>query len=96
MKGVLIGEDKYDSTSVPAPEGLREALLDVSVREKTALEKVKVGLPREYLSEKMDPEIVAAWDSVAGVLSDAGCDVKVVRQTRDDGHDIIKNVRSKL
>src|SRR5581483_2991488 len=55
MLGVIAGHDPLDSTSVnvPVPDYLRAL-------KKKDLKKLKVGVPREYFGEGLDPEVEAA------------------------------------
>ncbi|CAG0921542.1 unnamed protein product [Notodromas monacha] len=82
----MIGRDKLDSTSVDAPQELVDdlkGLHDCSNWE-TKKTNLRIGLPKEYFSKEMHPEVVDAWDSVAGILSDTGMSVEVVSQPHAD------------
>lgn len=78
----VAGEDELDSTSVSPPDHLLDSLKQLCSRTEegafSSVENLRIGLPREYLSDKMSPEVVAAWDLVASRLSDAGADVQLV------------------
>ncbi len=66
---VLAGRDPRDATSadVPAPDYL--AQLEKPVR------GLKLGIPREYFGEGLDPEVRAAVEAAIEKLAEAGCEV---------------------
>src|SRR4051794_14598743 len=69
---VISGRDPRDSTSVDAPVPDYAATLD------TPPEGLRVGLPREYFGEGLDPEIEAALREAVRVYEVAGATVKEV------------------
>lgn len=72
MLEVLAGHDAMDATSSDQPVGRYVAGLDRSV------EGLRVGVPKEYFGEGLDPEIRAAIEKALDGLRAAGCVVKTV------------------
>jgi aspartyl-tRNA(Asn)/glutamyl-tRNA(Gln) amidotransferase subunit A len=69
MMRAMAGHDPMDSTSAPVEVPNFEAALTGDIR------GLKVGLPKEYRPEGLDPEIAALWDRGAEMLKDAGAEV---------------------
>ncbi len=69
MLGVLAGHDSRDSTSVDRPVPDYLASLDKPI------EKLRVGLIKEFHSESLDAEIRGAVDKAAGIYRDAGAEI---------------------
>jgi aspartyl-tRNA(Asn)/glutamyl-tRNA(Gln) amidotransferase subunit A len=69
MLKVMAGYDPKDSTSVDIPVPDYVAALGKSV------EGLKVGLPREYRIEGMNPEVDEMWQKSAAMLREAGAEV---------------------
>jgi len=69
---VLAGKDAMDATSSDRPVEAYVAGLDKPV------EGLRVGVPKEYFGEGLDPEIRAAIEKVLDGLRAAGCVVKTV------------------
>jgi aspartyl-tRNA(Asn)/glutamyl-tRNA(Gln) amidotransferase subunit A len=69
---VLAGKDAMDATSSDRPVEAYVAGLDKPV------EGLRVGVPKEYFGEGLDPEIRAAIEEVLDGLRAAGCVVKTV------------------
>jgi aspartyl-tRNA(Asn)/glutamyl-tRNA(Gln) amidotransferase subunit A len=69
MLGVIAGRDPMDSTSadVPVPNYAAELAKPVS--------GLRIGVPREYFSEGLDPEVRAAAESGIARLRAAGCEI---------------------
>ena len=69
MLEAMAGFDPKDSTSLdlPVPEWERHLDADLSGK--------RVGIPREYRMDGMDPEIMASWDRGIEWLKDAGAEV---------------------
>jgi aspartyl-tRNA(Asn)/glutamyl-tRNA(Gln) amidotransferase subunit A len=72
MLEVLAGHDAMDATSSDRPVGAYVAGLDQSVK------GLRVGVPKEYFGEGLDPEIRAAIEKVLDGLRAAGCVIKTV------------------
>ena len=68
----LAGHDPSDSTSAPVP------IPDYSAALTEGLKGLKVGLPKEYFIEGLDPEVESAVKKAVDVLSGLGAEVKEV------------------
>jgi aspartyl-tRNA(Asn)/glutamyl-tRNA(Gln) amidotransferase subunit A len=69
MLEAMCGHDAKDSTSADLPVPDFEAMLTGDIRGQ------KIGIPREYRMEGMNPEITALWDKGAEMLRDAGAEI---------------------
>lgn len=69
MLRVMAGFDEKDSTSVDTPVPDYVAALGGSVK------GMKIGLPREYRIDGINPEVDALWQKGAAMLRDAGAEV---------------------
>ncbi|WP_066555700.1 Asp-tRNA(Asn)/Glu-tRNA(Gln) amidotransferase subunit GatA [Croceicoccus bisphenolivorans] len=69
MLEAMAGFDPKDSTSLDMPVPAWEAALNPDMKGK------KVGIPREYRMDGMDPEILKSWDDGIAWLKDAGAEV---------------------
>lgn len=69
MLRTMAGFDEKDSTSVDTPVTDYVAALGKSVK------GLKVGLPKEYRIEGMNPEVDALWQKSAAMLREAGAEV---------------------
>ncbi|GEO81143.1 Asp-tRNA(Asn)/Glu-tRNA(Gln) amidotransferase subunit GatA [Pararhodospirillum oryzae] len=69
MLRAMAGHDPRDSTSAPVEVPNYEAALTGDIR------GLRVGLPREYRPDGLDPEMAALWDKGAQMLRDAGAEV---------------------
>lgn len=65
----MAGFDPKDSTSLDLPVPNWEAALSSDLKGK------KVGIPKEYRLEGIDPDIDAMWDAGIAMLKDAGAEV---------------------
>ena len=65
----MAGFDPKDATSLDLPVPNWEAALSSDLQGK------KVGIPKEYRLEGIDPEIDAMWDAGIAMLKDAGAEV---------------------
>ncbi|AMG74966.1 Asp-tRNA(Asn)/Glu-tRNA(Gln) amidotransferase subunit GatA [Sphingopyxis granuli] len=65
----MAGFDPKDATSLDLPVPNWEAALSSDLKGK------KVGIPREYRLEGIDPDIDAMWDAGIAMLKDAGAEV---------------------
>ncbi len=67
LLGVMAGRDPHDATSaaVPVPDYLAELDKPVS--------GLRIGVPREYFAEGMDPEVRAKVEAGLAVLERLGC-----------------------
>uniref|UniRef100_A0A0A9WS96 Glutamyl-tRNA(Gln) amidotransferase subunit A, mitochondrial n=2 Tax=Lygus hesperus TaxID=30085 RepID=A0A0A9WS96_LYGHE len=64
---VISGQDPKDSTTVEVSP--------VKLDDSFNLNKIKVGIPREYHCEGLSPEVLEAWKSIARILQEAGAKV---------------------
>ncbi|HEX2792901.1 MAG TPA: Asp-tRNA(Asn)/Glu-tRNA(Gln) amidotransferase subunit GatA [Croceicoccus sp.] len=69
MLEAMAGFDPKDSTSLDLPVPAWEAGLNPDLSGK------KVGIPREYRMDGMDPEIIRSWDDGIAWLKDAGAEI---------------------
>ena len=69
---VISGYDERDSTSAPVPVENYSSLLKSDVKGKT------IGLPEEYISDAVQPEIRAAIEACIKKLQDGGAAIKKV------------------
>ena len=69
---VIAGADDRDSTNVPEPVPDYSAALSGDVK------GLRIGLPREYQVEGMDPEVKAATDAAVKQLESLGAEVKEI------------------
>ncbi|MBT5322384.1 MAG: Asp-tRNA(Asn)/Glu-tRNA(Gln) amidotransferase subunit GatA, partial [Verrucomicrobiales bacterium] len=72
MLGVIAGEDKRDSTNVPEPVPDYIAALNGDVK------GLKIGLPKEYQVDGIDPEVKSATEAAVAELEKQGAEVKEV------------------
>ena len=72
MLGVIAGEDKRDSTNVPEPVPDYTAALTGDIK------GLKIGLPKEYQIDGLDPEVKAATDAAVAELEKQGAEVKEI------------------
>ncbi|MFH1137190.1 MAG: Asp-tRNA(Asn)/Glu-tRNA(Gln) amidotransferase subunit GatA [Pseudomonadota bacterium] len=68
----IAGHDPADSTSAPLP------VPDYSAALGQGLKGLKVGLPREYFLEGLDPEVESAVRGAVATLADLGAEIKEV------------------
>lgn len=73
LMNVLAGHDPLDSTSadVPVPDYTRAL-------KKKDVKKLRIGVPRQYFADGLDPEVEAAVRAAIEVLKELGGDVKDV------------------
>ncbi|CCG06663.1 Glutamyl-tRNA(Gln) amidotransferase subunit A [Pararhodospirillum photometricum DSM 122] len=69
MLRAMAGHDPKDSTSAPVEVPNFEAALSGDIR------GLKIGLPREYRPDGLDPQMAALWDRGAQWLREAGAEV---------------------
>ncbi len=75
----IAGHDPMDSTSVdrPVPDYLKAL-------QRRDLKKVRVGVPVEFFTEGLDPEVEQAVRAAIGELKQLGAEVKEIRLPRTD------------
>ncbi len=66
LLAVISGDDPHDATTVPEPVPDYRAALSGSVK------GMKIGLPKEYFIDGLDPEVAAAVQTAADDLAAAG------------------------
>ena len=69
LLGVLAGQDTMDATSATAP------VEDYVAATQKPVSGLRIGMPKEYFAEGLDPEIRAAVEGAVKSLEDAGCTV---------------------
>ena len=69
MLGAMAGFDPKDSTSADIKVPDFEAALDKGVK------GLKIGIPKEYRVDGMDPRIAALWDEGAAWMKEAGAEL---------------------
>ena len=69
MFEVMAGHDPKDSTSASLPVPNVSALLNKGVK------GMKIGIPKEYRPDGLNPEIAALWDKGAQLLKEAGAEI---------------------
>ncbi len=67
---IIAAHDKKDATSIPRTD------TDFTSALVTDVKGMKIGIPRDYLGEGIDPEVKAAVLKAAGVLADQGAIVE--------------------
>ena len=72
MLGVIAGHDPCDATSSPAP------VPDYAAESDKPVEGLRIGVPAEYFSEGLDPEVRERIESGIELLKAAGCTVKPI------------------
>ncbi len=65
----MAGHDPKDSTSARVETPEFEAALGQSIKGK------KIGIPKEYRIDGMNPEIIAEWEKGIAILKDAGAEI---------------------
>jgi aspartyl-tRNA(Asn)/glutamyl-tRNA(Gln) amidotransferase subunit A len=75
MLGVISGHDPRDSTSVPQPVPDYAAALAGSGPDGPSIKGLKLGLPKEYLVDGLDPEVKAAVDAAIRQLEKLGAEL---------------------
>ncbi|WP_348264973.1 Asp-tRNA(Asn)/Glu-tRNA(Gln) amidotransferase subunit GatA [Telmatobacter sp. DSM 110680] len=72
LLGVIAGHDANDATSSPTP------VADYAVESDKGAEGLRIGVPAEYFSEGLDPEVRERIESGIESLKAAGCIIKPV------------------
>jgi aspartyl-tRNA(Asn)/glutamyl-tRNA(Gln) amidotransferase subunit A len=72
LLSVIAGHDPKDATSSPAP------VPDYAAESDKPVEGLRIGVPKEYFAEGLDPEVRAAIEKGIADLQAAGCTVKPV------------------
>ena len=79
LLGVIAGHDPMDSTSSvrPVPDYMKALV-------KKDLKKVRVGVPREFFAEGLDPDVEQAVTTAIEELKQLGADIKEIQLPRTD------------
>ena len=79
LLNTIAGHDPMDSTSAdrPVPDYLKALV-------KKDLKKVRVGVPREFFSEGLDPDVEQAVTAAIEELKQLGADIKEIQLPRTD------------
>jgi len=72
LLAAMAGHDPKDSTSAPRPVPDFAAALDRPIR------GLKVGIPREYRMDGMDPQVAALWEAGARWFREAGAEIREI------------------
>jgi aspartyl-tRNA(Asn)/glutamyl-tRNA(Gln) amidotransferase subunit A len=72
LLGIIAGQDPKDATSSPAP------VPDFAAESDKPAKGLRIGLPEEYFSEGLDPEVRGAIERGIEALEKAGCSVKKI------------------
>jgi len=78
LLGTIAGYDRRDSTSVDTPVADYAASLTADLR------GLRIGMPREYLIEGMQPEVESAVRVAVGTMADLGAEVVEVSLPHTD------------
>jgi aspartyl-tRNA(Asn)/glutamyl-tRNA(Gln) amidotransferase subunit A len=73
---VIAGRDSRDATSIDAPVGNYETACDRGVN------GIRVGVPEEYFSEGLDPDVEQSVRTAIGDLKGLGCTVTPIKLPR--------------
>lgn len=65
----MAGHDAKDSTSANLPVPNFEAVIGQSIK------GLRIGIPKEYRMDGMNPEILREWQKGEAMLRDAGCEI---------------------
>ena len=78
MLGVIAGHDDRDSTSVPVEVPNYSAVLTENIK------GTKIGLPKEYQTDGLDPEVKVATESAVNKLEALGAEVREISLPHTD------------
>lgn len=72
MLDIINGPDERDSTTI------EDRLQPADVGRRLELKNLTIGIPKEYHSSAMSPEILDTWQYVTNVFRNAGATIKEV------------------
>jgi aspartyl-tRNA(Asn)/glutamyl-tRNA(Gln) amidotransferase subunit A len=72
LLSVIAGHDPNDATSSPAP------VADFAAESDKGAEGLRIGVPKEYFGEGLDPEVRERIESGIDSLKAAGCNIKPI------------------
>jgi aspartyl-tRNA(Asn)/glutamyl-tRNA(Gln) amidotransferase subunit A len=75
---VIAGRDVNDSTSTTAP------VPDYAAQAENPVEGLRIGIPKEYFGEGMDPEVRKKIEAGIEVLRKLGCEIREIRMPHTD------------
>ena len=76
--GIIAGRDANDSTSTTAP------VPDYMAEAEKPVEGLRIGIPKEYFGEGMDPEVRKKVEAGIEVLRNLGCEIREIRMPHTD------------
>jgi aspartyl-tRNA(Asn)/glutamyl-tRNA(Gln) amidotransferase subunit A len=76
--GIIAGRDVNDSTSTTAP------VPDYATEAEKSVKGLRIGIPKEYFGEGMDPEVRKKIEAGIEVLCKLGCEVREIRMPHTD------------
>jgi aspartyl-tRNA(Asn)/glutamyl-tRNA(Gln) amidotransferase subunit A len=76
--GIIAGRDVNDSTSTTAP------VPDYTTEAGKPVKGLRIGIPKEYFGEGMDPEVRKKVEAGIEVLRKLGCEVREIRMPHTD------------
>src|ERR1700757_1129013 len=75
---VIAGRDENDSTSTTAP------VPDYRAEAEKPVKGLRIGIPKEYFGEGMDPEVRKKIEAGVEVLRKLGCEIREIRMPHTD------------
>jgi aspartyl-tRNA(Asn)/glutamyl-tRNA(Gln) amidotransferase subunit A len=78
LLGIIAGHDSLDSTSMPMP------VPDYASHLRSELKGVRVGVPKEYFIEGMQPEVEQAVQTAIAVMQSLGAEIREVSLPHTD------------
>src|SRR6202047_2035432 len=75
---VIAGRDVNDSTSTTAP------VPDYQAQAEKPVKGLRIGIPKEYFAEGMDPEVRKKFEAGIEVLRKLGCEIREIRMPHTD------------
>jgi aspartyl-tRNA(Asn)/glutamyl-tRNA(Gln) amidotransferase subunit A len=76
--GIIAGRDANDSTSTTAP------VPDYTAEAERSVKGLRIGIPKEYFGEGMDPEVRKKVEAGIEVLRKLGCEIREIRMPHTD------------
>src|SRR5579864_6558806 len=76
--GIIAGRDENDSTSAAVP------IPDYAAEAEKPVKGLRIGIPKEYFGEGMDPEVRKKIEAGIGVLRKLGCEIREIRMPHTD------------
>jgi aspartyl-tRNA(Asn)/glutamyl-tRNA(Gln) amidotransferase subunit A len=76
--GIIAGRDVNDSTSATAP------VPDYTAESEKPVKGLRIGIPKEYFGDGMDPEVRKKVDAGIELLRKLGCEIREIRMPHTD------------